>query len=215
MDRNLQRAFTLILRLRSSVRKPLLFKMDVQPIFHADYPIFKLDIDNFVPPVCNFASLDAVKQSVSKNMFSVLMVNIRSCRQNFNTLLAEMSSYLSLFTCIILTETWLNDANLNVYSLSGFYCLDICRPTTGGGIRMYFKDGITVNPLLDFYRMTSTLEMIAVEIMLSGKKTILSAIYHPPSSSHIINSNFIEDCSNTLGQLKSLTSSLIVCGTSI
>ena len=44
------------------------------------------------------------------------MLNIRSCHKNFDQFLSIFADYISQFTCIIFTETWLSKERDNVFN---------------------------------------------------------------------------------------------------
>ena len=67
------------------------------------------------------------------------MINIRSCKKNFNTLIAYFAEFLACFSCIILTETWLTAESDNVYKIPGFSHYDLYRDHLGGDIKIFFK----------------------------------------------------------------------------
>ena len=103
-----------------------------------DVPIFIPDVDNWTQPDCNYINVDDLPV-LSCVSFAILMLNIRSCKKNFNQFLATFCGILSYFSCIIFTETWLTADVDNVFDIPGFYCFNVYRNRYGGGLKMYLK----------------------------------------------------------------------------
>ena len=91
-----------------------------------DVPIFIPDVDNWNQPNCNYISVGDLP-SFTCISFALLMLNIRSCKKNFNQFLACFCDVLSSFSCILLTETWLTADVDNVFDIPGFYCFNLYR----------------------------------------------------------------------------------------
>ena len=106
------------------------------------YPEYIPNVDNYVPVDCKFYDLDNFLPFISMTSLNILMLNIRSCRKNFNMFLAYFFQFLTYFSCIILTETWLTEEQDNVFTIPGFYHYNIYRDHIGGGIKMFIKNGI-------------------------------------------------------------------------
>ena len=132
--------------------------------------------------------------------------------KNFDNFLSNFCNYLSYFSCIILIETWLSCDRDNVFNISGFYCHNLYRDQYGGGIKLYLKSEIKSRILENFSLVNNLLEMLTVEIFFGNKKTVLSLIYHPPTSCHVRNMEFVNLFTSYLKQLIDLKVPLIVGG---
>lgn len=140
------------------------------------------------------------------------MLNIRSCKKNFNQFLAYFCTFLSYFSCIIFTETWLTPERDNVFQIPGFYCHNLYRNNLGGGVKLYIKNGIQSKLLGNFTLLNDLMEVLTVELLFGNQKIVLTSVYHPPTSSHINNNMFIDSFSLHLRHLINLKLPLIVSG---
>ena len=85
-----------------------------------DFPIFSIDIDEWIPPNCRYVDVGDLFNAVSFTAFAILLINIRSCKKNFNCFIAHFSNNSSYFSCIIFTETWLTSNLDNTFNIPGF-----------------------------------------------------------------------------------------------
>ena len=177
-----------------------------------DWPIFAPDFDNWVQPNCNVINIVDLSTFVPCISFAVLMINIRSCRKNFNQFIANFCNILSYFTCIIFTETWLTADVDNIFSIPGYYCFNLYRNNFGGGIKMYFKNGVQSKMLDNFTFINDYFEMLTIELTFGTNKAILCGLYHPPTSSIESNNAFIESLANILSNLGNSKIPLLLAG---
>ena len=129
-----------------------------------DVPVFVPDVDNWTQPNCNYINVEELPV-LSCISFTVLMLNIRSCKKNFNQFLAYFCNVISYFSCILLTETWLTADVDNVFDIPGFYCFNVYRNRYGGGLKMYLKNCIEARILHDFTFVNQLFEVMTVEIL--------------------------------------------------
>ena len=115
-----------------------------------DYPRFTPDIDHYVSANCGYIDVPEISSLYEDVQFSILMLNIRSCKKNFNQFLACFCNFFTFFSCIVLTETWLTPERDNIFSIPGFYFYDLYRNHLGGGIKVYLKNDIRSRLLTDF-----------------------------------------------------------------
>ena len=177
-----------------------------------DIPEFIPETEIFLPANCKYFDVNDISTFTFNASFSMLMFNIRSCKKNFNQFLAYFCAILSYFSCIVFTETWLTPERDNIFHIPGFYCHSLYRSNYGGGIKLFIRNGIQSKLLNNFTQLTDVLEMLVVELCFGSQKMLLTTVYHPPSSSHIINNAFIDLFSLHLRSLISLKLPLIVSG---
>ena len=145
--------------------------------------------DDEVPNVnCKNVPPEKFDQSLSsfRSSFSILNLNIRSCRKNFASLLSFLSMLVFKFTIIILTETWLTpDTDLG-FDIDGYNQLNVYRNNHGGGIKIYYDNLWSADVLTEFTTINEILEILTFRVYLRGFKYIISAVYRPPSSDPLI-----------------------------
>ena len=176
-----------------------------------DFPVFTLDVDDWTPPNCNYADIRDITDAVYVTSFAIL-INICSCKKNFDSFIALFSSILACFSCIIFTETWLTSDLDNIFHIPGFYSNNLYRDHYGGGIKLYIKNGIKSRLLSNFTFINDLFEMLSVELLFGDQKVILTTIYHPPTPFIARNYAFIDSLVSFLSQFTQLNVPVIVAG---
>ena len=138
-------------------------------IFH-DFPVFSLDTNVNHVTDCRYAVIEEIPTVLPVNKLSILLLNIRSCRKNFDNFSSYFSNYVCKYSLIALVETWLTQGFCKLFSICGFKHLDSFRANDGGGIRMYHKNTIDVKLLPDFSSVSDVFEVLTVEIACPKKK---------------------------------------------
>ena len=177
-----------------------------------DYPEFIPDIDNFVKPNCHYLSVDCLSHFINGISMSILMINIRSCSKNFDNFISVFCKYLTYFTCIVMTETWLTKDRDNIFDIQGFQCIDLYRNNYGGGVKVYVRDNVKTKILPNFTILNDILEMLTIELLFQNHKILFTAMYHPPTSFPAKNIEFVDLFTLYLGQMVRLKIPLIVAG---
>lgn len=157
-----------------------------------NFPRLNLDLDNANLPHCRYLDIANVPLHESGNELSLMLCNIRSCRKNFNNFTCHFNDVIHNYSCIIFVETWLTDVYNNLFSVRGYKTFDSYRCQYGGGIRLYVKDTYNTVVLSEFCIVNAVCEMLTVEISSMHNRFVLCCIYHPPTSDHGINYEFIE-----------------------
>ena len=177
-----------------------------------NYPEFNPEVENFEKPNCHYLNVDCLSRYVDGISMSILMINIRSCSKNFDQFISVFCKYLTYFTCIILTETWLTQDRDNIFSIPSFRCVDLYRNNYGGGIKIYVKDSVKTKILSNFTVMSDLLEMLTIELLFQNHKLVLTAVYHPPTSFPTKNIEFVDLFTLYMTQLIDLKMPVIVAG---
>ena len=159
-----------------------------------DVPVFVPDVADWNAAPCDFVDVNDLSNFIHIASFSILMINIHSCKKNFDQFSAYFCDFLAYFSCIIFTETWLTADRDNVFSIPGFYCHNLYRNgrTLGGGIKIYLRNCIQSKVLNDFTLINDLCELLTVELIFGVNKTLLSVVYHPPTSSVNKNYEFVD-----------------------
>ena len=126
-----------------------------------DFPVFALDVNDWTPPNCSYTDIRDITHAVHIASFAILMINIRSCKKNFDSFIAHFSNILACFSCIIFTETWLTSDLDNFFHIPGFYSNNLYRDHYGGGIKLYIKNGIKSRLLSNFTFINDLFEMLS------------------------------------------------------
>ena len=155
-----------------------------------DLLVLTLDVENILSN-CDFIDLQYLCPFISSLSFTILMLNVRSIKRNFNVFLSEFCNYFKMFSIIVLTETWLTGDRDKAFNIPGFYSFNLYRNQFGGGLRLYVKDCFKAKVLDYFTSLCESYEILSVVLDVSDFKYVLMLLYHPPTSSQK-NTEFVE-----------------------
>lgn len=177
-----------------------------------DYPEFVPDVENYVPSNCNYMNVEELSYLIFGVSLSILIINIRSCRKNFDHFIEHFQENLFKFSLIIFTETWLTPDYDNIFSIPGYNCHNLYRNQYGGGIKLYVKNCIKAKIIDNFCMLHDLCEMLTIELLLDNHKIMLSSIYHPPTSCHNKNIAFVDLLSLQIREFLHCRVPLIIAG---
>ena len=186
--------------------------MDVLTAASLNYPEFIPDIDNYFKQNCMYLNVENLSNYVNGVSLSILMLNIRSCCKNFDQFISTFCSFISYFTCIILTETWLTHERDNVFDIQGFHCVNLYRNNVGGGIKIYLKNSVQWEVLNRYTFVSNLMEMLTIELIFGNYKCLLTTVYHPPTSFPVKNLEFVDLFTSYVKELSNLNLPLIIAG---
>lgn len=162
-------------------------------------------------------SCQALKKHFSdKNpKLSLIHLNIRSLRKNYNSLIAFLSLINHNFSFICLSETWLSPDDRNLYALSG-YNAEYCYRATprGGGSAVFIKSSLSYKRRNDLAFSNMFCESVWIEFdksvfSVDGRNTVLGCIYRSPASSQ---SEFCFQFDKLLHTITNENKNIIICG---
>lgn len=135
---------------------------------------------------------------------SLIFLNIRSLRTNFNSFLATIHGVLDKIKIIVLVETNIKDEEIPFYGINGFNTTFINRENRGGGgIAVYIKENIKHTNV-----SVNSISFETIQINIETKETVtLFAIYRPPSLNV---STFIHELDELLKTIKKQQNAIMV-----
>ena len=178
----------------------------------ADFPEYVPNIENYVAPNCMYLNVDDMSPFICGLSLSILMLNIQSCKKNFDNFVANFHHYFQSFSIIIFTETWLSGERDKIYNIPGFYCYNLYRNQYGGGIKIYLKNCIQSKILDSLAVINNLFEMLNVELLFCGCEFLLMAVYHPPTSCPSKNFDFVDLFTSYLHNSLQIKLPLIIAG---
>ena len=157
-----------------------------------------VDTQYYLPS--EFLSLSE-KLRINSENFSMIHLNIRSAKKNFEKLKDFLSQTGSFFKVLCLTETWFLDRNSenSLYQPPQYIAIHQNRSPShksgrGGGISMYIHDSLNFKSRRDLDINTKTVESLSIALISKkSKNTILSTIYRPPDGDFQAINTFLED----------------------
>ena len=132
-----------------------------------------------------------------KDVFSILSINIRSIRKNFNLLLLLLQSIKHKYSIITLCETWLFEGEEEMYHIPGYKMYSISRAHTNrsGGLIIYASDNLNTSPFESATFINESFDSLFIKIIIKNQEHSLGVIYRSPS---VRISNFINHLDNML-----------------
>ena len=130
-------------------------------------------------------------------------MNIKSLPKHFD----ELQQYLHMleydFSLIGISETWLNENNVDLYDLNGYVTIKGCRKERrGGGVSLYIRDEISFATRNNLGYFDSEMESIFIEIdkdiFRTNSNIVIGLIYRMPDSSVDVFNKRISDILNTV-----------------
>ena len=129
---------------------------------------------------------DELKQNrtLNANQISLFHFNIRSIKKHYDEFLQYLS-YLNVFPdCIVLSETFLNDQNKDIYPIPGYDGYHLVRDNKrGGGVSIYTRQDSCKNVEVTLKLINDYIEALVINININLTKFSIIAIYRPPNSS--------------------------------
>jgi hypothetical protein len=144
------------------------------------------------------------------NDISLLHINIRSLKANFDSLERFLNSVNYCFDVVVITESWL-DSNLPLsFLIKGYNLFSFPRDVgRGGGICFYIREKFNVVDLSD-KNLTSynTFEHAVLSVSSENFCSVISAVYRPPNGPI---SNFLLEFESYVNHVLMLTNSSNYC----
>ena len=130
---------------------------------------FSISDDGDIQEVdCNYIDMSNMNNlnRFKNKAFSVLYMNIRSCRQNFSSFLAFLNFLMVKFTLIILVETWLNQDIDFGFNIDGYNHINLYRNERGGGIKIFYVETLKVEILNNFSFINDWYEILSFKLLV-------------------------------------------------
>lgn len=123
--------------------------------------------------------------SRSRDIFSILNINIRSFHKHSDELSYMLSALGDLPGCITLTESHLCEETVPTANLAGYLSFHNHRNRNGGGVSLFIKDTWAPSPLPKVTYMRPGIECIGASFLADDKEVTALSLYRPPLDSHI------------------------------
>ena len=122
----------------------------------------------------------------SSDQFSVLHLNIRSIKKNFENFELFLNSINFTFSVICLLETWWDDLatiEKSLYELPNYNSTRQARSDRkGGGVSIYIHKSLDFTVKPDLSINNNDIESLTIKILSNKKRnTLINALYRPPN----------------------------------
>ena len=183
-----------------SVSEKIFSPLDVNTEFNAHEFFNDIDPDvNFYDGIvqaigdCKYYLEDMFNDDIIKNAnrvtntFSMIHLNIRSMKKNLSNFEAYLKLLEHKFRIVAISETWLQDANCNLYDLQGYDIFENHRTEKiGGGVAIFIDSKLVCKRRndLDFFNpyCESLFLEIDKDIAQMNRNIIIGVIYRVPNS---------------------------------
>ena len=125
---------------------------------------------------------DFWQEDYGRETLNILHLNARSITRNFEGIKSLISDLKIQLTCILVSETWLNDFKF-IPQIDGYNFVGMNRPNKiGGGVGIYVHDGLNFKHREDLTFAKSCLEVVFVELLTETSKLLIGSFYRAPNS---------------------------------
>lgn len=156
-------------------------------------------------PASSHPNFNSLKNNLkgNPNSISIICLNIRSMRKNFNNFQAEISEIIDQIDIIVLNETNITDHETNIYKLKNFNSEYLNRPNRrGGGIAVFISSRFSYEILKS---KEKSFEYITINLFLNNFKIPVICVYRPPGTC-----SFTHDFEKFLGDLPKCSDMIVV-----
>ena len=177
-------------------------------------PDINISEDDDLPSVhCMYRTptqfIDDTKRNYNSKSFSILNMNIRSCRRNFASFLSFLGSLFCTFSLIVLSESWLTEDIDCGFDINGYSQLNLYRNRHGGGLKIYYDSNFSVKLIDDCTFVNVFMEILTFMLIGNNFKYVICAIYRPPSRDPV---SFLESLFSNISDKLPMNSKIIVVG---
>jgi hypothetical protein len=138
--------------------------------------------------------------------FKLLHQNIRSLRQNYDSLICNIQTLSVIPKLIFLSEIWIKDQELANFSITGYKLFANCNNNyRAGGVAVYVSDGLNVKINNDFNLKTA--DLLSIDLYFPNFKVTIVCVYRLQSFNIDV---FLDEFDSVLIRIKS--NNLLVLG---
>lgn len=123
------------------------------------------------------------KLEVNNSTFSLLNFNIQSIRNKFSHFEYFLNTFSNPFDVICLTETWLNDDEIQFFKLEGYDFVGSQRLGRGGGVGAYVRCGLGADTKAVSLSGADVLSLVLHSQASKSSHFRLTVIYRQPGAS--------------------------------
>ena len=144
---------------------------------------FSLKTQNLYTPYILPEEFQKFIDSSCHDLFSILHLNIKSIKKNFDDFQLFFSNLGFSFSVICFSETWLDEAGYFLYELPNCISKHQVRDDRkGGGVSVYIHNSLSFKVLSNLCINSVDIESLSIELSLDNKRsTFVNVLYRPPN----------------------------------
>ena len=148
-----------------------------------DVNFFSLKTENLHTPYILPEEFQKFVGSSSHDSFSILHLNIRSNKENFENYKLFFSTLAFSFSVICFSETWLDKVGNSLYELPYYISKHQVRDThKGGGVSIYIHNSLIFKVHSNLCINSIDIESLSIELSMDNKRnTFVNVLYRPPN----------------------------------
>ena len=137
-----------------------------------DVNFFSLKTQNLDTPYILPEEFQKFVGSSSHDSFSILHLNIRSIKKNFDNFKLFFSSLVFSFSVICFSETWLDEVGNSLYELPNYISKHQVRDDRKGGeVSIYIHNSLSFKVLSNLCINSVDIESLPIELSLDNKRS--------------------------------------------
>ena len=133
--------------------------------------------------ISNYVSLEEYVKlypTHDNKMLSIFHFNIRSLETNLTNLEALVANFKQTPDIIAVTETWLNENNVDSIVLEGYNSFHIVRePRKHGGVALFIRDHLNCEKIEEFSYLNQLIEICTVKVIINDISYTIAVVYRP------------------------------------
>ena len=115
--------------------------------------------------------------NIYDNNFSILHLNARSIISNNDKIMNMLDTIGFKFSIIIITETWLNTNNINLFNINEYNSKHTIRKNgRGGGVSIHILDNLKYDIIDNLCYSNNVCEIATIKIISNNSNIIVSGI---------------------------------------
>ena len=139
--------------------------------------------------LCKYYDINAYNKLLYKtsNCFTIMHLNTRSITNKLDTITALLHTLHKRPSVIVVTETWLNDLNCNLFNIPGYtpyHLVSIMR--AHGGVSVYVSNKLESSQIKKSSFINEQIEINSVKITYGSKSYVVCGLYRPHSKDEFV-----------------------------
>ena len=145
--------------------------------------MFSLKTQNLDTPYILPEEFQKFVGSSSHDSFSILHLNIRSIKKNFDDFKLFFSNLAISFSVICFSETWLDEVGNSLYELPQYISKHQVRDDSkGGGVSIYIHNSLSFKVHSNLFINSIDIDSLSIKLPLDNKRsTFVNVLHRPPN----------------------------------
>ena len=149
---------------------------------------------------CNYVECKSITYEFNHGL-SIFHLNARSFVHNFDEIIMLLDSIEIKFNIIVISETWLQEYNKDLYQIENYNACHITRNNsikntynnnTGGGVSIFIQHHLNYNTIDNLcISKHKFVDILKISLNINNKNILISGLYKSPKADIIDFSDFV------------------------